>query len=55
MDICLRHRRQNTINEACRNSINKQANEEINDISNKYFLCKLCGVLIDENEEVFNT
>ena len=53
MNICLRHRRHNPNYETNRNSKNKQAKDDINDISNKYFLCKLCGVLINKNEEVF--
>ena len=52
MNICLRHRRNNSNNETNRNSTNKQLKKDINDISNKYFLCELCGVLIDGKEEV---
>lgn len=51
MNICLRHRR-NPENDKKKCSEIKLAKENVNYISNKYFLCKLCGVLINENEEV---
>lgn len=51
MNICLRHKK-HPYDVKIRNPIHKQAKEDLNDITNKYFLCKSCGVLIDENEDV---
>ncbi len=51
MNICLRHKK-NVLNENNINKFNKLGIQNKNEISNKYFLCKFCGVLIDEHEEV---
>ena len=51
MNICFKHKKysNNRKNELCDD---KQAGEDFNDISYKYFLCKFCGILINENDEV---
>ena len=52
MNICIRHEKY-PINANNKNNFNKvnEENEKLT-ITNKYFLCKFCGVLIDENDEV---
>ena len=45
MNICIKHEK--FPNNRIINPI-----DSINDIKNKYFLCKFCGVLINEKNEV---
>jgi hypothetical protein len=53
MNICFKHKKYCNYRKKklCNN---KQAGEDFNDISYKYFLCKFCGILINENDQVNN-
>jgi len=49
MNICVKHKK-NQLNEKTGHQNKKNSNQ--NEITNKYFLCKFCGVLLNENDEV---
>jgi len=53
MNICLRHKKLSLQDKNKLAKLNKDQDDN-NDFSYKYFLCKFCGVLIDENDEVYN-